>query len=291
MDHAFLWCATSVVAKLTMKDDYSGVFSHKVLAVKTAIHENIYEYDVVVNDVNYKFKYTFDSNTFARGKLEITQNGSTFRNLLIKKDMRGFKVYLSALEYIEFYSFNHKQLIGIKIVNNRKSTIASINIETNVNDEVREEYTIDITPAVPSQLDEKDSHLHMLLFVVNGVGSKDFHHCYDVVSFRGNAYGLIIFSDVTGQIICADTKLKRIQHEEIGQLTVINSDFKQTFEYVYDTKNKIYFVEERVEDRNNNTVIKDRISYREKKGIAYINEMKKYSVSTIDDNDVIFKQI
>ena len=291
MDHAFLWCATSVVAKLTLQDIYGGTATHSVSAVQTSIHENVYEYDIYLNNIYYKFKYSFDSNTFARGKLEISKNGESFRTLVIKRDIHGFKVYLSVAEYIEFYTFNHKQLLGIRIVNGRKTTIASINITTERADETHEDYSISITPAVPSQLDKDDIHLHMIMFATNGINNKDFHHCYDVVSFGSKAVGLHIFSDVTGQVICTDTKLNRIQHEQIGHITVINSDFNQIYEYVYDTKKKIYFIEERVENRHKQTVIKDRFSYREKKGIAYVNEEKKYQVTTQDDNDIIFKEI
>ncbi len=291
MDHAFLWCATSVVAKLTLKDRYTENSLHKVSAIKTAIHENIYEYNVMIDDVAYEFKYTFDSNTFARGKLEITQNNIVFKTLAIKKDMNGFKVYLSALEYIEFYTFNHKQLLGIRIVNGRKTTVASINIEIDRLDETHEDYVINITPAVPSVLKKDDVQLRMILFAVNGVNNKDFHHCYDVIAFKSKNISLIIFSDVTGQVICTDAKLKKIHNEQWGQITVINSDFEQTYDYVYNTDSKIYFIEERVENRHHTPVLKDRISYREKKHIAYINEEKKYSIELCDDNDVIFEKI
>lgn len=290
MDHAFLWCATSVVAKLTLRDIYGVTTSHKVVAINTAIHENIYEYDISVNDIQYRFKYTFDSNTFARGKLEITQNNKDFKTLVIKKDMHGFKVYLSISEYIEFYTFNQKQLLGIRIINGRKSTIASINIQTDLHNDMHEEYTINITPAVPSKLDNDDKELHMILFAVNGIANKDFHRCYDVVAFKTKNVSLIIFSDVTGQIICTETKLKNIMYERLGIIDVINSDFNQTYEYVYDTKKQIYFIEEKVEDRYKRSVIKERISYREKSGIARINEEKKYTIVTDDDNDIVFEE-
>lgn len=291
MDHEFLWCATSVVAKLTLKNNYTENSEHKVSAIKTAIRENKYEYDILIDDNRYEFKYTFDSNTFARGKLDITQNNASFKTLAIKKDMHGFKVYLSATEYIEFYTFNHKQLLGIRLVNGRKTTVASINIETDRLDDEHEDYTIYITPAVPSVLNENDVQLRMILFAVNGVSNKDFHHCYDVIAFNSKNISLIIFSDVTGQIICTDAKLKKIHNEQWGQITVINSDFNQIFDYVYNTNKHVYFVEERVENRHNASVLKDRISYREKKGIAYINEEKRYTATICDDNDIIFEKI
>lgn len=291
MDHAFLWCATSVVAKLTLKNNYTENSEHKVSAIKTAIHENKYEYDILIDDNRYEFKYTFDSNTFARGKLDITQNDIPFKTLAIKKDMNGFKVYLSATEYIEFYTFNHRQLLGIRLVNGRKTTVASININTDRLDEEHEDYTIHITPAVPSILNENDVQLRMILFAVNGVSNKDFHHCYDVIEFKSKNISLIIFSDVTGQVICTDAKLKKIHDEQWGQITVINSDFNQTYDYVYNKSKRVYFVEERVENRHNTSVLKDRLSYREKKGIAYINEEKRYTASVCDDNDIIFEKI
>ena len=290
MDHAFLWCATSVVAKLKFKNNLEPS-DHKVSTIKTAIHENIYEYDIKIDDVYYKFKYTFDSNTFARGTLEITQDDKHFKSLAIKKDMKGFKMYLSGTEYIEFYSFNHKQLLGIRLINGRKTTIASINIQTDRLDETNEDYTISITPAVPSVLDNDDTELRMIIFAVNGVSNKDFHHCFDVVAFKSRSISLIIFSDVTGQIICTNTTINKIHNERWGQITVINSDFEQTYDYIYNTTNHVYYIEERVENRHKKSVTKNRISYREKKGIAYINEEKKYIAKVCDDNDIIFEKI
>ena len=291
MDHAFLWCATSVVAKLTLKDSYFLPSEHKISTINTAIHENVYEYDINIDNIAYKFKYTFDSNTFVRGKLEISKNKSHFKTLAIKKDMHGFKVYLSALEYIEFYSFNNKQLLGIRLVNGRKTTIASINIETDQLDDKHEDYTIFVTPAVPSILDDTDVKLRMILFAVNGVNNKDFHHCFDVVALKTKKVSLIIFSDVTGQVICTDTVLDKVHNELWGQITVINSDFNQIYDYVYNTDRKTYFVEERVENRHKQSVMKDRFFYREKRGKLFINDDKQYTIEICNDNDIIFKKI
>ena len=219
MDHKFLWCATAVVARLTFAGDYGESYSHSVSAIKTAIHENIYEYDVRIDSTNYHFKYSFNSNTFARGKLEIKINDILYKTLGIVRDLNGLKVYVSQDEYIQFYSFNQKQLIGIKIGDNKKEAVASINIESVIEDNEHEEYTIYVVTAVPSALDKNNIPLHVLLFAVNGIANKDYHYCHDVNVFSSQNISMVIFSEISGQIICVDTKLKRIHNEQIGTIT------------------------------------------------------------------------
>lgn len=289
MDHNLLWCATAVVAKLTLKYTHETSCIQRVSVIDTKIHENIYEYHVFINTVGYYFKYTFDNNTFVRGKLEICRNNKEFKTFVIKRDMNGFKIYLSIKEYIEFYSFNNRQILGIRIMSGKKETVTSFTITKSEDVDVnQEEYLISIIHFDNYKTDIKNIDLHMALFTVNGVGNKDFYRCHDVMSINTNNLSLIVFSTITGQVICTDFKGVCKDHERFGHIVVINSDFNQEYEYTYNDSNNLFFIQEIVSNRHNEQLIKDKISYREVTDTIYINEEKVYHVKTTNDRDVVF---
>lgn len=276
---------TIVVNRVLVKD---GAFLDNTIDAKLTsynVRGKYYTFELEIANKRYIAKYTFDSNIFLQGMLEIITETNT-ETYSVERINDTLRIYTDAFNYDDLIFCECKKLINISHVNGRKESVSCVTLNFKNNTD----FTISYVVAYATSCKHLTNDVLRTLFLISGAVEYSVTRCDDVIAYHSTPIDLIIYNGFITQVLCIN-KHTYLNGKYSGTITLINSEFKQHFEYVDAKDESPMMVFEYEKDQMDKTSksIKRSYEFAIKDNMIIIPKIGKFTISTIG-NDVIFRK-
>lgn len=280
MDYIFLWCANIITIHSYLQDGSMSFFENNIKLINSTIKDNVYAYTVSINDRYFDFKYFFYSNTLIHGTLTITDTAiNDSRVYAVNRYNSVLRIYQTEGYYDEFHLYNKNVIINFYIENNRKQYVSSFNI-----DEIDgTTYNVIGNRTETSCITQPPDQLLVTLFAVAGAYDYDHIICPDTIVFSSSKMLMAVYTDTYSQLLCTNMYPKI---KGVGNIHVINSDFKQRYEY--SKEGLLYHVKEFVKNHSGDEIIKREYGVVPHEDALYVEKYNRTYTVSIDKNTISF---
>lgn len=275
-----------VVNRVLIKNQvfFNNIINAKLISY--SMRGKYYTFTLEIENKIYTAKYTFDSNVFLQGILEITTDTYT-ETYSVERINNSLRIYTDAFNYDELLFADRTKLIDISNVMGRKESVSCVTLD------FKNQIDLTITYVMAYATDCKcmSNATIRTLFLISGAVEYSITRCEDVVSYHSSPIDLIIYNGALTQVLCIDQHIRGGRNFS-GTIKLLNSEFKQHFDYTNSPKEEFTDILEYETDQmnKNSKSIKRSYAFAIQKDKIVIPKVGKFSISVIG-NDVIFRKI
>lgn len=197
--HFLFWCGNVVLMDRLSRNPQSCDLAIRLL--RETVRDNVFIYEVEVNGTPYTYRCTMDSNTRLEGSLVVEGDGLTSPIYTVDKSADFIHVAESSVDYRDIYFVSKFNLIDIYVKNNKKTSMATISVDTKGNTYHLSAMVLPIRKSLKSQTPKYIRSI----FAIAGVMNLSTFTAYDVVCYLAKSTTLYVYKDRDVHIFGVET--------------------------------------------------------------------------------------